>query len=279
LLILGALNIFMGSRSAGGVQILGGLTAFGYHLASGRQARKAARGSMRRVAFLIGGGVVCGVGLLFAYDRAARSGLLGETARSKYELESKSRLGVIFGSRTQFVAGVFAVSDSPWLGHGSWALDKEGYMADAYRVLGMEDGEYADYWWWLRNGGVIQRLPSHSHILQAWGEHGFLGGIFWIWILVLVVKVGTVSAWRFPQQRAVIALMAWGLIWNILFSPIGGRAALGAYLAFLCVIRGKLGNLPRNGQQSVLSQSSRARAVSAPTTVPNRESQVRQPIE
>ena len=68
-------------------------------------------------------GIFCAKGL---YSRAAISGILGEEARKKYELQSRGNNGILqllMGGRIECFAGAFAAFEQPIMGYGPWALD------------------------------------------------------------------------------------------------------------------------------------------------------------
>jgi hypothetical protein len=209
-----ALNIFMGFRSLGGICFL---TA-SYILVQARWGTRLASVSTRaRQAFLIGLVlVVSGVAVYKMYDYSARSGLLGEGAKENYEMQASGKYGLFLGGRSEVLVSSRAILDSPFLGHGSWAKDDQYSMLltelrrQAGYIAGPEDEE-----------GLI---PAHSHLLGAWVEAGFLGAIFWGWVLSLPARVLLRPHILMDRLTPLMVFFAFLVIWDILFSPYGAVA-------------------------------------------------------
>ena len=54
----------------------------------------------------------------------------GEDVQKKYQMEASGKYGVLLGGRTELLASLPAVYDSPILGHGSWAKDRIYYIGE-----------------------------------------------------------------------------------------------------------------------------------------------------
>ena len=168
--------------------------------------------------FLLGSVVIYGIVVLYGYG--ASRGWLGYEAEDKYLMESSGDLGILLGGRTEILGSAQAIFDSPLIGHGSWAKDPKyaDVLASALGTHGYEvQREYEN-----------DLIPSHSYIMGAWVEAGFVGAIFWVWALTLTVRAliktqGTNSAWTL-----LIAFVGFNLLWNIPFSPFGAEARLYA---------------------------------------------------
>jgi O-antigen ligase len=146
--------------------------------------------------------------------------MLGEDARSKFEMQSSGQFGIILGGRMDVLGAFFAIYDSPVLGHGSWAKDPKYLIAQQqalalmdYKVEGIVSPEELEE-------GLI---PSHSHILGAWVDAGILGALFWGWVLFMTVKS---LARVHPSTVALLPLAsfaAFQLLWDLLFSGYGAE--------------------------------------------------------
>ena len=126
-------------------------------------------------------GLTVAWGVLVAYDAAASSGLLGADAQARYYAQTGS-LGVLIGGRSEILVSTQAVIDSPVLGHGSWAKDFKyvDLLAELRGSLGYD--VQVD----PQDVGLI---PTHSYILGAWVEGGFLGALFWLAIAVVAIRL------------------------------------------------------------------------------------------
>jgi hypothetical protein len=219
LLIFGALSIFLNARSLGGFIALTGLLIWFRGTALGRMAisRKLRPG---RAIFLAAAVIVLATSVMWSYKYAATQGWLGEKARQKYEMDTGGKLGLLIGGRVEVIPAIFAVTDSPILGHGSWARDARyrHYLLLA-RDLGYGRSE-AELEQGLERSDLI---PAHSHILQAWVWAGILGALFWLVVLLVVMRT-VMLTFRFPN-RIYIPVLFLGLndVWNILFSPFGSE--------------------------------------------------------
>lgn len=217
LVAFGALSFYLNARSLGGFVALTALLVWFGASPWGRRLA-ARRLSFSRLLALGGVIVLAGMAVLQSYEFAVARGWLGEQALQKYQMQATGKLGLIIGGRPDVIPAVFAVMDSPIIGHGSWA----------------KDPRYREYLWLLRDLGyerssgdiqyVVERedlIPAHSHILQAWVWAGILGALFWVSVLVLVIRAA-VRTFRFPHPLFVpVLFFALGDTWNIFFSPFG----------------------------------------------------------
>jgi hypothetical protein len=193
--------------------------------------------SMRRVArnyfpillsfFIVGGGAVV------VYKVAVTNGYMGEEELQKYEEQKESRIGLMSG-RAEFLPALMAIRDSPWIGHGSWAVDFNGYYLRAQELVGRDKTlkiAESNYY-----SGLIGWIPCHSYVWQAWVWHGLLGGIFWVYIFFRVfVKTFLKGLAVFPQLFGYFALQLPSEFWNVWFSPFGLRVEK-TMLITLCLL-------------------------------------------
>lgn len=163
------------------------------------------------------------------YSFVAEKGYMGEIEKIKYEKQSSSNIGLLSG-RSEFVSVYLAVSDAPWLGHGSYALDEEGYAIEAAELTG--DTEYIDRL--VRRKGELL-IPSHSHLMTSWVYHGVLGAVFWFYALYLIIRYLLRYIYIYPKYLGYLPASL-GMVWNILFSPFQNRLGLGAFFAFIIIM-------------------------------------------
>jgi hypothetical protein len=159
---------------------------------------------------------LAGVVLIRIYAYTARNGLLGRDAAEKYALQSSGSYGVLIGGRVDFLAGLYAVAQSPLIGHGSWARDWH-YASQQGRLL--RDLGYRT----SRDAANSWVIPKHSHLIGAWVDAGFLGAAFWLWILCLAVRLLPHLSTSGDRLAPLIVYLTITLMWDILFSPYGAE--------------------------------------------------------
>jgi hypothetical protein len=216
--IMGIVNMVQGSRNVGGECLAAALYLF-----VARISRRKSPGISRlkaRTAVALAASILLSVaGVMWSYGRAASAGILGEDAEQKYEQESSGKYGVLLGGRTELLASLPAIYDSPILGHGSWARDPI-YIIEQHQallLLGYRDAAKSITPEALRDG----LIPAHSYLFQAWVDAGVLGAIFWGWVLVMAARVLTRVYPATAELLPVVSFLVFLLLWNILFSPYG----------------------------------------------------------
>ena len=160
------------------------------------------------------------LGTLQLYDVAASEGWLGADAQTKYD-EQSGALGVLVGGRSEVLVSSQAIIDSPILGHGSWAKDFAyvDLLTDRLSSLGYEiGGGFSD----------VGLIPAHSYLMGSWVWSGFLGGLFWLAILGLALRL---LATMYSTRLELAPLLVFStilLLWNIAFSPYGNSERIAA---------------------------------------------------
>jgi len=228
LIASGATNLYLGSRGTGGSHLLIAAVCAFTRLKSAKfqEMFTSSRRTLLIVLLAISTGTGLGVVRFYAY--AASSGMLGDRALQKYNKQSQSELGLFAGGRVPVLAGILAVRDSPVVGYGSWAKDDHGYYQEALREIGAEESLY------VREPD--ERLPSHSRLLEAWTEHGVVGGLFWIGVLVFLIGCLIRGLPFHPQYGGYVSMVILSMFWGTLFSPLASRVSIGSELAFLLVL-------------------------------------------
>lgn len=238
IMAVGVLSVFLEARSMGGMVILSGMVLWvrTSPFTRGILSRVRARNLFVTGLLLLG----IGWGVLEGYSYSAKQGLLGQTARDKFETQYNGSIwGLILGGRFEILASSRAILDSPIIGYGSWAKDAD-YRLYMYQLtnLGYQvDMGLMDYY--INSTDLI---PTHSHITQAWIWTGILGAIFWAWILVFVGKV-FFKVNTFPNELyPLVIYFSIAAIWDILFTPFGAYMRLAWALrlvVFLSVRRSR----------------------------------------
>jgi hypothetical protein len=217
MLAFGALSIYLNARSLGGFVALTALlvwfrgTPVGRHVMS----RRLRPGRMIILATAV---FAFGLGVVSSYGYAVSHGWLGQKAFQKYKMDASGRLGLVLGGRANLIPAVFAVMDSPVIGHGSWAKDPR-YRK--YLLLLLSLG-------YDRSKGSLEGdiahsdlIPAHSHILQAWVWAGVMGAVFWLIVLSIVLKSMFLSYRRPNPYYIPVLFMGLNDLWNIFLSPFG----------------------------------------------------------
>ena len=153
------------------------------------------------------------------YGALAESGVLGRAAAAKYEMQTAGGdVSLILGGRSETLVSIEAIKDSPILGHGSWAKDPYYTLLyfDKLNELGIKTISFNYF------GNESYLIPSHSHLFGAWVEHGVLGALFWVLILLLTFRALYSILKANVVPSAMVAVSAFLVLWDVLFSPFGG---------------------------------------------------------
>lgn len=211
MLAMGAVNFYMGFRSLGLICLLGGCVLLLM------RPRRSLSDNPVRTAVLAG---IAMVGVVFFYEYGASQGYFGEQEQEKYRWQSSGTMGVVVGARSEILASAKAVKDSPLIGHGSWAKNPKYVFAMADEL---EEQGYEVH-------GVLESdlIPSHSYLMGAWVEAGIVGAIFWVFGLILTVRVLFGMRGIDPILAPLLAFEAFNFLWAIPFSPFGAEARLHA---------------------------------------------------
>ena len=214
--MLGIFNIFMGTRNQGGVCLAAAFYLIVTRYLSKRRTKLEGGALVTLAASLI----LAVASIMWAYHYAASTGLLGDEAREKYESESSGKYGILLGGRTELLASIPAIYDSPLLGHGSKPKDPI-YLLEQRQALALmgytSAGEISSED--LEEGTI----PAHSYLLGEWVTAGILGGVFWGFIYVLMARAMMRLYPATVVLLPVVTLAAFSLLWDILFSPYGGE--------------------------------------------------------
>ncbi|MBP2550528.1 hypothetical protein J2858_003468 [Neorhizobium galegae] len=185
---------------------------------------------------ILAAALVVGMTVVNLYKYTASEGLLGREAQDKYIAQNEGKLNFLLAGRTESLASTQAIIDAPIFGHGSWAHDIDYVFLMLSR---MEEAGLQVNWMNVQS----DLIPTHSHLLGAWVEHGILGATFWFWALYITIK-GILAAVRRPDPLAgFVVFIGISLLWDIPFSPFGLErrmvTAVWLYLMILYADRGK----------------------------------------
>lgn len=208
---LGIAHMLLNARSLGGITLITGLLAFTPPLYFANLNPNQVYNPRLIITLLAGLSAI-----YFFYTFGASAGYFGELAKAKYIEQTGSDTNLILGGRTESVASLTAISDSPLLGHGSWAKNQQ-YILLYLKAQRVDRSSYQGQEL-LRQGYI----PTHSHLLGAWVEAGILGFLFWLVALVSIFKGIIYCLSNFKLQNRQLYLFIFvTLIWDIIFSPFG----------------------------------------------------------
>ena len=167
---------------------------------------------------------VLGVIFKSAYKYAATHGLMGEMEARKYERQTAGSSGdlasMLVSGRSELFIATGAALDRPLSGHGSHALDNDGYVANFLSKYGSDTDRKLYYEAALNR---LHQIPFHSQIATFWMWHGIGGLLFWGYVLFLVVWTLMRGMAVFPPYFGYLALVLPIALWDIFFSPFGAR--------------------------------------------------------
>jgi len=167
-------------------------------------------------------------GLSATYSYGALNHWFGDEAYKKYLIQSEGEGGILLGGRSEILAAWHAITDSPILGHGSWAKDPQyaAWVDERRAELGYQRVGHMEL------DGLI---PSHSHLFGAWVESGIAGACFWCWVLCLVFRSLSKSSGREPEFTFCV-FIGTALFWDVLFSPFGANVRFTAAYSIYTMI-------------------------------------------
>lgn len=216
--MIGLINVYLGARNRGGVCLAAALYLL-VTLFLRRRRSESSELKARTVVALAASIIVGAAGIFWGYQHAASTGILGDNARTEYEGESAGKYGLLLGGRTELLAELPAIYDSPILGHGSWPRDPTYLILEIRGALALG---YKDILKSASREAIAEgSIPTHSYLFGAWVDAGILGALFWGWAFVFTAK----TLMRvYPATVALLpvaSFMAFSMLWDILFSPYG----------------------------------------------------------
>lgn len=232
LIALGPAYVALGSRSAGGIMFLSGITTWVLRVLKTHRSR-VAKVSFPRLLIIGLTIVVCLAALKYGYEYAAENRLLEEKLVRKYEQEKKTTGGIFMSARGVYIlTGFLAWRDKPFLGHGSWPEDEAGYYSRAAEIVGRPVKETRLS---VRGQTVRSLLPVHSQLFGALVEHGVLAFTFFAFLAWLVLWSITFVPALLPRYTALFAVLYWMNLWNFVASPQSHRIPMAAGWAFFLI--------------------------------------------
>lgn len=215
-LALAALNLIFAFRSQFGMDLVAAALTSPFLMGRSSDPSRSHIGFLRVLAVLMAM-VAVGYAANKVVILAAQNGFFNASIQEKFETQASGRFGTLIGGRPETLVAIRAILDSPIIGHGSYAIDERYALMEedlAYEY-GYLEGDYAG------EGPEDDTIPAHSHLTEAWIDSGILGGVFWIYILVIVVWALFKLIVLRPSMMPLYCYFLVNFIWDILYSPMG----------------------------------------------------------
>jgi hypothetical protein len=226
--VLAGLNLNYGFRSQLGVHFVSVVLILPLFAQSDRRQR-AQRSSSVLLLLALALGAAYAANASIKYF--AQHGFFEESQSAKFIGQSEGDYGVLVGGRPETLVAIRAIIDRPFVGHGSFPFDLKYVQMkqDIQYEHGYTDSDTPE-------DSEYPVIPTHSHLTMAWVEGGILGGICWIYILILTIRgILRLSSLR-PPLAPLYSYLLVGFLWDILYSPFGSvnriRAAFYVLLSY-----------------------------------------------
>lgn len=170
------------------------------------------------------------LGIKNSYEYLASSGTLGDKAKAKYEMQKNSSIGLASG-RGDFLISWEMIKDSPIVGYGSYAKDKDELAYQKSKKFGLKNTDkYSQSK--IRN----KLIPGHSYILGAWVYNGILAVPFWLYTIWLIWCYYRHCLYKKTIITPLMIIWSFIMLWDIMFSPFANRPIIAMFLSSLLVI-------------------------------------------
>ncbi|MBK9991609.1 MAG: O-antigen ligase family protein [Verrucomicrobia bacterium] len=188
-LILGLLSLGLGARSLGSICLL----------AAGLFWLRYARGVLRPLAFVVMLGALAGM----------------FTAANTVFIENQDHAGSNMERQSMIETAAEAFISSPLVGQGSWFTASR--ISRLEERMERKDPTFRGY-----SEEEVRKISIHSQLLVALAEGGVLGGLFFVFLGMLLLKtLRTLVNNPMPHRSFLFYLVIAGL-WNLCMSPFSG---------------------------------------------------------
>ena len=163
---------------------------------------------------LLASGLLISFAAFKTYSYLAQEGSLGEAEYQKYVTEIEDSESGVLGSRDDLIRAWPFLKRHPFVGAGSSAIDRWGYIVDS-----------KDF-----------RIPGHSALVGAWTQNGAMGLIFWSYAIYMIINFIRKRMIGFGDWFPFLAFLMVSMVWNIFFSPFGVFRGIVSMTAALCAV-------------------------------------------
>lgn len=203
------LLFYGGSRSGFGTYFLTAVIVLAY-----AYFRPAVRAFSRNAILFLVCALLASFAAFKTYAYLAQNGALGEKEYAKYVTEIEDSEAGVLGSRDDLIRAWPFLKHHPFVGAGSSAIDRWGYIVDS-----------DDF-----------RIPGHSALVGAWTQNGILGLIFWTYAICIIFNFIRKRMIEFGDWFPFLAFILVSMVWNIFFSPFGGFRGITCLSLALCAV-------------------------------------------
>lgn len=186
------------------------------------------------------------LGLYFVYVNSVLTGAIKSEHTKKQLLRIENPynpISFLASGRKEIFASVIAISESPIIGHGSWAKDKNGRFN---QILAERSGEEDRFNYLIENNGDSNFIiPTHSVFTGSWVSGGFF--CFLMIVLIFYVYISNViKIIKNPKFRKsvifpIFCVLTLQLIWIFFFSPLSSlKNGVPLILVFTLILSQKL---------------------------------------
>ena len=226
-LFLSALNFYMGFRALAGVCFIVAALMILSRFSIIKSFYKSDKSDAYKIFFISIIIITSAYVLNFIYSFLASNNYLGEMEALRFRSQS-GFFGVLVGGRQELLTYFYAISESPFIGYGSWPDNPfyDEFLSDLLIKYGYLNANVQTY-----SG---EKLPIHSHIFGAWVTAGIFGTFIWVWLLIKILKALIIIFKNDNNWLAYFALVCLWFSWDIFFSTFKGDGRFyGAYFVYL----------------------------------------------
>jgi len=167
------------------------------------------------------------------YQRLALNGTLGVTQQIK--AKQQFEFGpLILVARSEILYEIGSIKESFIFGKGSNPNLSQSLLFSvslAQERLGLQTKKNAAYEQYLKNG----KIPQHSMLFSSWVENGIIGLLFWLIILIFLVRNFRLVFSSDNNFTFLTSYLLLATLWSLFFSPLGAGSRLFIALAVTCV--------------------------------------------
>lgn len=232
---------FVATGSVSGRGAMATLLAGVLFIVIGRKSNMSLGNFTRKFFFVFVVLILAMIGVKQFYSYAAKNGILGDDAYSKYMRQTKRGNGIVsilMAGRVEFFVQARAILDKPLLGYGVLPYDKKGYYQNFIAQYG-DESDMVNYLNAMRKKpiGMPDVIKCHSHIMTFWMDYGVLGLFFWLYIIFCIFKYFSCHAPVCPLLFGYMAIRLTGFMWDILFNPLISRSGTAMAFVLLFLVR------------------------------------------
>jgi len=169
------------------------------------------------------------------YQHLAFNGNLGVAQEMKAKQQFESGPLILF-ARSELLYELGAIKESLFFGKGSNPNLSQSLLFSvslAQERLGLQTKKTAAYEQYTKTG----KIPQHSMLFSSWIESGVFGMLFWLIILIFLIRNFQLVVSSDNEFTLLTAYLLVSALWSLFFSPLGAGSRIFMALAVTCVAR------------------------------------------